>query len=174
VETPICEGCFPIHGGEDCKATTVDDQGRKVCIFCCDGVPCPGQKRIRKLAATPQAVKRNGVAAAVTISRGSEGQQVDPVQVEARTCKVAGCNEVLGSRNQSGLCGKHRHRGDPRRNSSASSANGSTNPAKRNGSVSVSPPTPDPLVAERVNRLLANLPIEDKLRMCEAWLAGRI
>jgi hypothetical protein len=101
-----------------------------------------------------------------------------PEAVSQRTCKAAGCSETLGLRNRSGYCKTHRHIGDPRRNSSTAHdvANGSTNtgPAKKNGSAPVPPPTPDSRVAERVNRFLADLPLQDKLHLCQAWLGGRI
>ena len=99
-----------------------------------------------------------------------------PEAASQRTCKVAGCSETLGPRNRSGYCKAHRYIGDPRRNSSAAHdvANGSTSPAKKNGSVPVPPPTPDSRVAERVTRFFADLPLQDKLHLCQAWLDGRI
>ncbi len=109
-----------------------------------------------------------------------------PEAASQRTCKAAGCSETLGLRNRSGYCKAHRHLGDPRRNASRAHdvtngrnsatahdvTNGSTSPAKKNGSVP--PPTPDARVAERVNRFLADLPLQDKLHLCQAWLDGRI
>jgi hypothetical protein len=166
VNTTIwCECCFRRHG-EGCPATTTNDAGQAVCIFCADGCVCPIQRRKAAFH-----VKPNGAATAT-----AEGyHKMDhPEAASQRTCKVAGCSEALGPRNRSGYCKAHRHIGDPRRDSSRAHAvaNGSTSPAKKNGSVPR--PTPDPRVAERVDRFLADLSLQDKLHLCQAWLDGRI
>jgi hypothetical protein len=172
VEMIWCECCFPIHG-EGCKATTTDDMGRQVCIFCADGFRCPRQNRIRK-PTTNRAVRTTMEREQAVTVIAPESWKMDTETVTPQTCKVGDCDKKLGPRNRSGYCAVHRHLADPRRNSSRAEPGPNRSPTSATKNGLVTPPLSDKLAAERVNRLLINLPHEEKLQLCEAWLAGKI
>ena len=79
-----------------------------------------------------------------------------------RTCKATGCEAPLVWNNKSGYCTKH----NPPRHSKANGHD----PA----GVSVSRPNGQNLagVEERINLVLAAIPIEAKLQMVRGWLSG--
>jgi len=90
---------------------------------------------------------------------------IDTTAVTARSCKIPGCRGKLAPNNTTGYCHEHRGRGP---HSKMTTGNGA--------SVAVAPKHAygvQPVVAERVNLLLAAIPLEDKLAFCSAWLAGK-
>ena len=90
---------------------------------------------------------------------------IDTTAVTARSCKISGCKGKLAPNNTTGYCHEHRGRGS---HSKKTAGNGT--------SVAVAPTHAyrvQPVVAERVNLLLAAIPLEDKLALCSAWLAGK-
>lgn len=77
-------------------------------------------------------------------------------------CKQEGCKKKLSYNNSSGYCRAHGGRDRVKRNGAAPTAAKSP---RANGA--------QPVAAHRVELLLAAIPLEDKLRLCSAWLAGK-
>jgi hypothetical protein len=94
---------------------------------------------------------------------------IDTTAVTARSCKISGCKGKLAPNNTTGYCHEHRGRGSHSKKATVSRASVVAKTVQR--------PTHahgvDPAVAERVNLLLAAIPLEDKLAFCSAWLAGK-
>lgn len=178
-----CERCFPVHG-PGCPASYTDAEGKKICVFCADSVPCPAQVRwIRRIQK----------------------------EKSMNSCKQQGCSAKLSHNNRSGLCQAHDPRyavanfqkkkpADvvaPQIQAAASSRN--TNGAdlaqpvaqavevaavsktnghdpdlqttgKTNGANGHDRGTP---VAERVELILESIPVAEKVRMILAWIAGQ-
>jgi hypothetical protein len=93
----------------------------------------------------------------------------DTSAVTARSCKIPGCRGKLALNNTTGYCHEHRGRGPHSKKITVSGVSVAVATVQR--------PTHaygvQPVVAERVNLLLAAIPLEDKLAFCSAWLAGK-
>jgi hypothetical protein len=90
---------------------------------------------------------------------------IDTTAVTARSCKISGCKGKLAPNNTTGHCHEHRGRGPHSKKTSGNCASVTLAPKHAYGM--------QPAVAERVNLLLAAIPLEDKLAFCSAWLAGK-
>jgi hypothetical protein len=94
---------------------------------------------------------------------------IDTMAVTARSCKISGCKGKLAPNNTTGYCHEHRGRSPHSKKTTVSGASVAV--------ATVHRPTHahgmQPAVAERVNLLLAAIPLEDKLAFCSAWLAGK-
>jgi hypothetical protein len=166
-----CEKCVRLHW-PGCQATHQDSDGHWVCVFCLDGVPCPGAKQKAKKSehlSTADLVKHPVVATGSV----QEDRHVDSKPAK-RICKVTECVEELGATNKSGYCATHRHLGDPRRKSSAPVSSRSA-PVRKNGAVSVRNGTASSSQSTaRVDQFFIHLCDADKLRIIEAWFANRV
>ena len=135
VETTWCENCFPVHG-EGCKATTHDESGHSVCIFCADGFICPPQKHLQRSLPSKnhEALAKLDTKRVLTIECRHKTPDRELVEYQEskmssesetsvkRACNVEGCAAELGDKNKSGYCSIHRHFGDPRRRKRSVSA----------------------------------------------------
>jgi len=192
-----CEPCLRIHG-PGCKASYRDETGKRVCVFCADGIACPVQIRILKetrarnpkedemngtekttspvsLSAaslpaakstenTPSTRKANGHAAKASPSSPAH-KRTASAPATLRTCEE--CPRRLSYNNKTGKCKEHSER--DRRGSNPQAARP---PAARNGSKKSNAHRNDQdlAIAERVDLVLAAIPLEAKVRMISDWL----
>jgi hypothetical protein len=90
---------------------------------------------------------------------------IDTTTVTARSCKISGCKGKLAPNNTTGYCHEHRGRVHRSKKTTGNCASVAVAPSHAYGV--------QPGAAERVNLLLAAIPLEDKLAFCSAWLAGK-
>lgn len=193
-----CAQCVAKHGRPGCSASLEDLDGKPLCCWCEDGVPCPvEQRRLRaakKDSGTPPAAGESEKPASeqesgVTTMKTPEP---DPTSTPKKICARPGCTVELSSENTCGRCRAHARWQDRTRsagnghaaagsNDAHAAANGSakkTNdrnghaapPANGNGAAAVLPE----LAADRVDQLLATLTAGDKARLALAWLRGTL
>jgi hypothetical protein len=99
-----------------------------------------------------------------------------------KTCPVEGCGATLAPNNRAGFCQKHLSLAGPRppSNGHAENSNGAAVAEKANGGgapvvpIDAARASAAQQAADRVNMLLAAIPLDDKLRICSAWLAGKV
>jgi hypothetical protein len=125
-----CEICFQKHG-LGCEATHTDADGRAVCVFCLDSVPCPELRRLSKQrdGCSISSKEEKPVNATTSLRQQpttGNSQIPQPPRVESdigktsaqatrsNICEVEGCGTELGRRNKSGFCGRHFHRSERR------------------------------------------------------------
>jgi hypothetical protein len=110
--------------------------------------------------------------------------------IAPKICKRPGCENKLSAANTCGLCRAHvRWTGERASNAgnghaaagsngSATKANGHAHApgngvtAKTNGHAAAA--VAGDFLEERLDRLLLNLPADDKFRICQQWLSGAI
>jgi hypothetical protein len=95
-----------------------------------------------------------------------------PAETSAHRCKAQGCKRTLAYNNVTGYCREHRKLGDPQQGRAHSTKinrvvadHHDDPPRSRSGGRQVA--------ADRVNLVLAAIPLEDKLQFCSSWLAGK-
>jgi hypothetical protein len=161
-----CERCIPIHG-TGCSASCRDAAGRAICVFCADEVPCPIQFQILKQVRKPQETMSTQPQPVKTGTTDTL-----PAETSAHRCKAQGCKRTLAYNNVTGYCREHRKLGDPRR--------GRAHSTKTNRVIAGHHDDPparqersQQMTADRVNFVLAAIPLEDKLQFCSSWLAGK-
>ena len=167
-----CERCLTIHG-PGCAASYQGADGKAICVFCADSVPCPTQFRIAKGIRDSPTQTVVGLVKQLRETREArkpqEDQMIDTTAVTARSCKISGCKGKLAPNNTTGYCHEHRGRSPHSKKTTVSGASVAV--------ATVHRPTHahgmQPAVAERVNLLLAAIPLEDKVAFCSAWLAGK-
>jgi hypothetical protein len=163
-----CERCLTIHG-PGCAASYQGEDGKAICVFCADSVLCPTQLQIVKgirHSPTQTVVGLVKQLRETTEARKpQEDQMIDTTAVTARSCKISGCKGKLASNNTTGYCHEHRGRGPHSKKTTGNGASVAVAPKHAYGV--------QPVAAERVNLLLAAIPLEDKLAFCSAWLAGK-
>jgi hypothetical protein len=81
---------------------------------------------------------------------------------QGRSCKFPGCEAKLVYNNKSGFCQKHK---PPRQANSKANGHDPAGVSKANGQDLAG-------IEERVNLVLAAIPVEAKLRMVRGWLSG--
>jgi hypothetical protein len=91
-----CERCLAIRG-PGCASSYQGADGKAICVFCADSVPCPTQLRIAKGISTSPA---QTLAALVKQVRGTrdtrkpqEDQMTDTSADTARNCRFRGAGE---------------------------------------------------------------------------------
>lgn len=115
-----------------CVAAVRDDDGREICIFCDDGIPCPVLQRVMVKAKAPDAIAA-GVAVAAAIARRPNlapptaeekiavaasllqqkraGRVITSTEEDAmaqiRMCAQQGCDKKLANNNTTGRCQLH-------------------------------------------------------------------
>jgi hypothetical protein len=127
--------------------------GFNLCIFCEDGVPCPGQRKaVRPCVHTRTAGQTGNLQERVKqprpdgLKRKVESPQSETIQqkessMETKKCRHPQCVTMIRASNKSGTCGKHWHWGkvNPTDGHAAketkSKAKKRGQPTKRNGSA---------------------------------------
>jgi hypothetical protein len=175
-----CERCFEIHRA-GCAGTHVDENGRPICVFCLDGVPCPVQQRLAR------------GKGAIVMEPETKNLTETQAPTAPRICERPGCGRTLSAENKIGRCRRHvrwnaasSDSASPGARHASAGSNGTNGhppePASANGSapvnearsVEISAPLPRVIREDRVDRLLLSLPLADKTRIATAWLAGEL
>lgn len=195
-----CESCFPKHG-PGCVATATDESGRAVCLFCEDGVPCPrmkkrsAQEQKRGSTSEEKRVSNQKVDlsdSALKVPSKTNGHAIASTVAAVgatRVCKVSECATTLGAKNRSGFCHKHFHRSETKTRARADrgrsgdicpipdelrTSSRSTARLKGNVAVAAKNSLHDHTSEARLNSIIMAWPVEQKLKIVNAWLTGAI
>jgi hypothetical protein len=77
-----CENCIRIHGG-GCPSAFLDGDGKPICVFCADEIPCPHQQRIVKQLRSPHHdPKRFALAHSEQVEKAAAAAKKANCQVE--------------------------------------------------------------------------------------------
>jgi hypothetical protein len=175
------------------------EDGVALCVFCCDGLICPVQRRIIAMPRSDRSqwileqLRKKSQEEPMTTANASTIPAARAPELPARSCSEPGCKAKLAPNNQSGKCREHRSHSK----SNGAGAGATAKPAAGNGHAVTSKTNgldrhpgahngngrQPQIVTERVKMLCADndlclrildaIPVEDKAVMVAAWISGR-
>jgi len=94
---------------------------------------------------------------------------------DQRKCAVAECGELLNAQNKSGFCHRHFHRSRAKKIRTNGHTGLRVDRVKANGHSQATSPVPVREISEdRVNSIILSWPLDQKLKVLQAWLTAAI
>jgi len=187
-----CARCIAVHGAPGCPATHTDLDGEPSCTWHLDGELCPIEQKQQRAARknppeTPPAAEGNSEKPAESEQESGvttmKTPEPDPTSTPKKICAKPDCGRELSAANSCGLCRGHvrwqAHTSSAGNGHEAAGSNGvqkagKSDTTKANGNGHSATPAAVDFLESRLDRLLLNLPADDKFRICQQWLSGAI